>query len=816
MGQLFGISRVTALIVMLLTPLATYSETLEWGALPKPPWPLTGGFLGVHEGTLIVAGGISQETGAPSDEVFVLKPGAAEWERAGALPSARAEGAAVSWPGGVLLIGGRAGERFFSDVLLAVYANDTVTFSLLPALPAPLAQHGAALVGDTVYVAGGLRGANAGDTERGVWALDLAKAEGGWRTIGAVPGPGRTHPCTAGRDGALYVIGGRLGEGGLIADGWRYSPDGGWRPIAAPPVPIASAAALPFGQAHLLVLGGVASGSANLGRPNAMAASDGMLAYHTITDTWAVKGTLPGTLAGASAVLWQNRIVLAGGQDGSGAAANAVLSGTFRASARRFGTVNSAVVIAYFAVLLGMGFYFARRERSTDDYFLGGRRVPWWAMGLSIFGTQLSAITFLSIPARAYSTDWVYVWANVGIVLIAPYVVFGVLPHFRRGRYTTAYEYLESRFNVAVRLYGALVFLLFQAGRLGIVLFLPALALQATTGLNVYVCILAMGLLATLYTVLGGIEAVIWTDVMQVLVLSAGVIIAFILITADLEGGAGELFATAAAADKFHMVNLTWDMTTTALWLCVIGNVFAVAYPYTADQTLVQRYLATATEKQAARAVWVNALLSIPATLIFFMVGTALFVFFKARPESLDPTLPNDAIFPLFIATEMPAGVAGLVIAAIFAAAMSSVDSSLNSIATVLVNDFYKRFRRGYSDAAGLRLARVLTCVFGALATGAAVLMAGRDVQSVFDQYLRILGLTGGGLAGVLALGMFTKRATSTGALLGAAISAATVYLVSTRTAVHPFAYGMIGFLTAFIVGLAGSSRGRRERSLVI
>ena len=172
--------------------------------------------------------------------------------------------------------------------------------------------------------------------------------------------------------------------------------------------------------------------------------------------------------------------------------------------------------------LVVMGFYFSRREKGTDDFFLGGKRIPWWAAGLSIFGTQLSAITFMAIPAKAFATDWLYVLLTVGILAVCPVIIICFLPFFRRLNVTSAYEYLELRFNLPVRLYGSASFLFFQLGRMSIVVLLPAIALSAVTGLNVYMCIIVMGVLCTLYTVLGGIEAVIWTDVIQVIVLMGG------------------------------------------------------------------------------------------------------------------------------------------------------------------------------------------------------------------------------------------------------------------------------------------------------
>jgi SSS family solute:Na+ symporter len=192
------------------------------------------------------------------------------------------------------------------------------------------------------------------------------------------------------------------------------------------------------------------------------------------------------------------------------------------AISRGSGWPNWVVLGGYLAVLVGVGIYFAKREKSTEDFFLAGRRIPWWAAGLSIFGTQLSAITYLAMPARAYATDWSLLPLNIGILLIAPIVIYIYLPLFRSLNVTTAYEYLEKRFHVSIRVLGSLSFVAFQLGRMGIVILLPALALSAVTGANVYLCIALIGLLSTVYTALGGMEAVIWTDVLQAVVLIGG------------------------------------------------------------------------------------------------------------------------------------------------------------------------------------------------------------------------------------------------------------------------------------------------------
>ena len=470
-----------------------------------------------------------------------------------------------------------------------------------------------------------------------------------------------------------------------------------------------------------------------------------------------------------------------------------------------FRTLDYVALGLYLAALAAIGVYFSRGEGGTGDFFLAGRRIPWWAAGLSIYGTQLSSISFIAIPAKVFATDWVYILVQASIVLVAFPAAWLYLPFFRRLNVTTAYEYLEARFNLAVRLFASASFILFQVGRMAIVLFLPAIALTTVTGIDVYVSILLMGVLATFYTAMGGVEAVIWTDVLQVFVLLGGALLSLALILTRLDGGLVDLFQTAGAAGKLHVFDWKWDYTTTAVWVVLIGNFFNNLVPYTSDQAVVQRYLTTKDEASARKSIWVNAVMLVPSTLILFTLGTALWAFYGAHPQLLDPELPVDAVFPLFIAQQLPVGIAGLVVAGVFAASMSTLDSSLNSVAAAIVTDFYGRFRRDVADSAKLRLARWLTVVFGALATTAAIGLAASNVGSLWDAFQATMGLFGGALAGLFALGIFTRRAHGAGALVGAAASIVALAWVQRSTPLHFFLYGMIGVLTCVIVGYLAS-----------
>ena len=304
------------------------------------------------------------------------------------------------------------------------------------------------------------------------------------------------------------------------------------------------------------------------------------------------------------------------------------------------------------------------------------------------------------------------------------------------------------------------------------VLFLPALALSIVTGLNVYACIAVMGILATLYTVLGGIEAVVWTDVLQVIVLIGGALMCLVIIVQNIDGGVATVVSMGAASGKFHVANLTWDFTTAALWVVIIGRGMEQFISYGSDQTVVQRYLVTPDMKAAQRAMWTKGALTLVTSFLFFGLGTALWAFYKTHPQLLNVTGRTDDIFPWFVVQQLPLGASGLVIAGLLAAAMSSLDSSMNSMATAITTDFYRRFRTDVSDQHCLTLARWLTALLGLLGTALAMYFAFLQTMSMWDHYIKIIGLFGGGLAGLFVAGIFTRRINGPGVVVGMLSSA--------------------------------------------
>ncbi len=464
-------------------------------------------------------------------------------------------------------------------------------------------------------------------------------------------------------------------------------------------------------------------------------------------------------------------------------------------------------LVGYLVVLVGIGAYFYRRENTTDDYFLASRRIPWWAATLSIFSTHLSAVTFMAIPAKAFEADWVTILVNLGIILVTPVAVFCFLPIYRRSNVTTIYEYLEIRFNPKIRIYGSLSFVCLQFAKMGVFLLLPSLAMATLTGLNLYACIVVMGCLCTLYTVLGGIEAVIWTDVLQSCVLVGGGLLCMGTIFRAEQFDFSGMLAVAGDADKFHFFDLAGGVNSSAFWVVILGGFFIQLVPFTSDQVIAQRFLATRDEKSAARSLWAHAVMVVPASLLFFGLGTALFIYYASRPDML-PTgdVKNDAIVPWFIVTQLPHGIAGLAIAGLFAATMSTVDSGMHSIATSLVNDVYNKFWPGTGDRPRLKIARILTVAAGLFGTISALIISKINPNSLWEMILLLVGLFGSSLTGVFLLGIFTRRASTGGVAVG--IAASIISLIALRTfaiPIHGLLTAAVGVLSCVVAGYGAS-----------
>ncbi|MDD3276387.1 MAG: sodium/solute symporter, partial [Kiritimatiellales bacterium] len=353
----------------------------------------------------------------------------------------------------------------------------------------------------------------------------------------------------------------------------------------------------------------------------------------------------------------------------------------------QFGPIDYTILLIYLAAMVWIGFLFAGKQKTAEDFFLAGRKMPWLAVAMSMYASLTSAVTYMGLPGLAYRSNVTLLAVAVVSPLLAPILIFVFYPVYRKLNITTSYEYIGIRFGEAARKTAASLFLCARLGWMATVIYAPALALSIATGLPLVFSILTMGILATLYTVMGGLAAVLWTDVVQFITLIGGaIVVAVFLVHFSPDGAAGIIHF---ARENNHLqldgsVSL-WRMTLTGV---AISFFFQMMQDYGTDQVTVQRLLSTKTKGGMAKAILFNAGTDFCIVSLLLFIGLGLFAYYQLNPGALPEAISGDKIFPYFIAHVLPTGLSGLLIAAIFAAAMSSMDSGINSMATVVVNDF--------------------------------------------------------------------------------------------------------------------------------
>ncbi|ARD40593.1 sodium:solute symporter [Edwardsiella ictaluri] len=469
-----------------------------------------------------------------------------------------------------------------------------------------------------------------------------------------------------------------------------------------------------------------------------------------------------------------------------------------------FGFLNYAVLFGYLLAMMLVGVYFAKRQKTADDYFRGGGRVPGWAAGVSVFATTLSSITFMSIPAKAYTSDWTFIIGQYLAIAILPLVFYFYIPFFRKLKITSAYEYLEARFDVRSRLFASLSFMLFHIGRIAIITYLTVLALRPFLAIDPVVLVLLISILCIIYTWMGGIEGVIWTDVIQGLLLSGGAVLIFIMICWKVNGGIGEIYSVTAGADKFFPDSqFHWSWTNSTIPVLMIGFLFANIQQFTASQDVVQRYIVTDSIEETKRTLITNAKLVAIIPIFFFAIGSALFVYYQQNPQLLPEGFNTGGILPLFVVTEMPDGIAGLIIAAIFAAAQSSISSSLNSISSCFNSDIYVRLSRQERSAPQkMKIARLVIILAGLLSSLATIWLVLSNESEIWDAFNSLIGLMGGPMTGLFMLGIFFKRANAGSAFCGILVSIVAVLLTRYASDLNFFFYGVVGAMSVVVVGV--------------
>jgi SSS family transporter len=423
-----------------------------------------------------------------------------------------------------------------------------------------------------------------------------------------------------------------------------------------------------------------------------------------------------------------------------------------------------------------------------------------------LYAANTSSISYIAIPAKAFETNWQYLTNNLIAVIGLMFVAVWIVPLLRRLNLMSVFTYLETRFHPTIRTMASALCILMQVGaRMSVIMFLPSLAIATTTGIDVKWSILIMGVFTMIYTAMGGMKAVIWTDFVQLIVKMGGIVFAIVFIAFMVKGGVGEMAAIAAAEDKTKLFDFSFDLTKATVWGFVFLVLFDVVLTFPKDQVLMQRVLSTGSAKEAGRSVWTFAAIMIPGGFMFYMVGTALFAFYKTHPERLNPLLPIDSVFPLFIAAELPMGVRGLIIAGILAAAMATLSSIMNSVATLASVDFYEKLVKNPDPKVSVRFAEWMTVVTGVAGMGLALILSRYDIHSLFDVSIELAGLLGGGFAGAYTLGMFTKRANWQGVAIGIGTSIVITTFAWSMSLVHPYFYLAISILLCICVGYVAS-----------
>jgi SSS family transporter len=856
MKNILAIAVAVLLAGCTATVFATPVE-VDWKAGETMPAKVARPFSGfLSDGRFLVAGGSYFEDGKKmySADVTVREMDGT-WNKVGELPHPVAEGVCCGTPKGVFCAGGTDGkDKLFNAFLLSV-ENGKADFCALPdALPEPVVM-GAAAADDTyVYMVATKKVYRFRYTA--LSELSDASYTEKWQLVGEIPGPARKQMVAAIQNGdqkekMLVIYGGydadtkhplhdgyalvlsQVGVTGTSGTAETSGTNGLWKKLSPLPenTTTIGAAFLPSGHQHILLIGGfgekgwidrAVNGSTETD-PVKLGWQRKILAYNCVTDAWCEYGEIAPNdkpRCGAAAAIRpgktpeQYTLLIAGGEIAPATRTDSVSVASFKKTGK-FGAMAWAVVGVYALLMVGMACFFIFKKKDENDYFRGGNRIPWYVAGMSIFATMLSSITFIAIPTQAYLQDWRYFVMAFFIIGMAPVAIYYYLPFFCRLGITSAYEYLEKRFNLGVRLFGSAAFVVFMVCRVAVVTLLPAIALNAVTGISIDACILICGILTMIYCSLGGLEAVIWSDFVQGIVLMGGAVSVLVLLIMK-TGAPGEHFSTFWNVASTYNKNTMWDfrfiLTQPVFWVVAVQGLISNLSSYTSDQCVIQRYIATPDENATKRSLWFNGCMSVFAQIVFYGIGMALFAFYHTHPEAMDVTMPKgDSVLPIFMATEMPPWLAGLVIAAVFAATISTLSANLSSASTAVVTDFVKRFNPGISGKAQIRCGQVCTYVVGIIGIMAALTLARMESSALFDNFNKYIAMLTAGLTGLFFMGVFMPRIKGVAAVLGLAAN----YFVCFSCEIlhcdvfglkfHPFLLGGIGLVVCVAVAYVAS-----------
>lgn len=481
--------------------------------------------------------------------------------------------------------------------------------------------------------------------------------------------------------------------------------------------------------------------------------------------------------------------------------------------------MRSIDIIIFSAYLIGIvlfGISFYKKGRTSDDYSTGSGTIPAWVIGLSIFATFVSSISYLALPGIAFLSNWNAYVFSLSIPFAILMAVKFFIPLYRSIGSPSAYTYLEQRFGSWARVYVASFWMLTQVMRVATILYLLALPMYVLLGWDMKIIILITGISVLIYSVMGGIKAVAWTDAIQAIILITGAVVTIGIIFFSLPGGISQFLDVAAKHEKFSLGSFGSSLTESTFWVVFIYGLFINLQNYGIDQNFVQRYMSARNDREAISSALGGGLLYVPVSLLFFIIGTGLFVYYQVFSEALPPefseTGMSDSVFPYFIVNVLPAGLTGLLIASIFAAGMSTISTSLNSSATVILNDYYKRIRKDLSEGESVRVLYIsssIISIFGIIISFYII-----RVESALDVWWNLAGIFSGGMLGIFLLGYFSRKAGNPGAVTGVVLgllviiwmSLSPVYFTGNlerfQNPLHNYMTIVVGTMVIFFAGL--------------
>ena len=472
--------------------------------------------------------------------------------------------------------------------------------------------------------------------------------------------------------------------------------------------------------------------------------------------------------------------------------------------------IDIIVFLLFTGGVVAFGCSFFKKKGTSEEFTSAGRSLPGWVVGMSIFATYVSGISYLGYPGKAFSGDWNAFVFSLSIPIASYFAARYFVPFYRSQDSISAYSFLENRFGPWARIYASSCYLLTQIARTGSILYLLALPMNVLLGWHIQTIIVVTSVAIVLYSMLGGMKAVIWTEAIQGIILIGGALVCMFILLFDMPGGPVQTFSIAMEDGKFSLGSFGSSLSESTFWVCLIYGIFTNLQNYGIDQSYVQRYHTAKNEKEAKFSALFGGYLFIPVSAVFFMIGTGLYAFYKVHPGILPDGVGADYVFPFFIVNELPVGLTGLLIASIFAAGMSTIATSVTSSSTIILTDYYQRFRKHAGNRERMLVLKLSSVGVGV--AGILVAFAFMSVQSALDAWWALASIFSGGMLGLFLLGYISKKARNFDAVLGVACGVILVCWIVISPFVHANLAIVFGTLLIFLVGFLSANLLNKRR----